>query len=267
MKNLKRCLVGLLLTTIIFLLAPVSAPVQAATYNLVKLVSAVVSSGNFASNGTVVYDSTAGLSGLYKMWYVQTTPDDIIRSYIYGLLSSGLVTDLKAGNYDNVAVSASDSAAIQSVFAALAGLNTTQITTYLSSISTSLEYATSPDGTTCTNGGAITFPGAAWDQYLSSPDVIKDGSTYKMWYTGFTGNAVDLQSVFVALNAATASLTPANMSILLVDIVNGNITKLRTDIISLSLKSQITDLVTKTLTFFADSAPAIGYAESTDGIT
>ena len=88
-----------------------------------------------------------------------------------------------------------------------------------------------------------------------------------MWYTGFTGNAVDLQSVFVALNAATASLTPANMSILLVDIVNGNITKLRTDIISLSLKSQITDLVTKTLTFFADSAPAIGYAESTDGIT
>ena len=57
------------------------------------------------------------------------------------------------------------------------------------------------------------------------------------------------------------------MSILLVNIVSGNITQLRNDIISLSLTSNITDLLAKALVFAADSEPAIGYAECTDGIT
>lgn len=50
-------------------------------------------------------------------------------------------------------------------------------------------YATSPDGTTWTKYGSapVLSPGTAgsWDaQGVSFPSVIKDGSTYKMYYTG-----------------------------------------------------------------------------------
>lgn len=49
-------------------------------------------------------------------------------------------------------------------------------------------YATSPDGITWTRQGSapVFTPGAAgaWDAKIGLPTVIKDGSTYKMWYTG-----------------------------------------------------------------------------------
>jgi len=263
-KKLKLCAAILFLTTIVGLLLPVPGTVEAANYNLVKSTSPVLSSGNFAGNETVIYDSS---DSLYKMWFIQTTPSDAIRSYLYSLLPGGLINDLKTGNWGNIAGSPSDSAAIQSIFADLAGLTTAQITTYLGSISTDLEFATSPDGITWTNGGTITFPTNAWDQFISSPDVIKDGSTYKIWYTGCTVDAADLQSLLVALNTAAASITPANMSVLLNDIVSGNITQLRGDLISFSLKSDITSVLTEALSFAADSEPAIGYATSSDGIT
>jgi predicted GH43/DUF377 family glycosyl hydrolase len=263
-KKLKLGAAILFLTTIVGLLFPVPASILAATYNLVKSASPVLSSGNFAGNETVIYDSS---DSLYKMWYVQTTPSDAIRSYLYSLLPSGLINDLKTGNWGNIAASTSDSTAIQSVFAELAGLTTTQITASLGSITTDLEYATSPDGVTWTNGGTITFPTSTWDQFISSPDVIKDGSTYKMWYTGYTVDAADLQSLLVALNTAAASITPANMSVLLGDIVSGNIAQLRSDLISFSLKSDVTSVLAEALSFAADSEPAIGYATSPDGIT
>ena len=64
MRNLKLFSAVLFLAAIICLLIPVSATVQAVNYTLVKSANPVVSSGNFASNGTVIYDSSAGL---YKM--------------------------------------------------------------------------------------------------------------------------------------------------------------------------------------------------------
>ena len=58
-------------------------------------------------------------------------------------------------------------------------------------------YATSPDGITWTRQGSspIFTPGptGAWDAKIGFPTVIKDGSTYKMWYTGL--NASDAGQV------------------------------------------------------------------------
>lgn len=63
----------------------------------------------------------------------------------------------------------------------------------VASPSRKIGYATSPDGNTWTKVGTtpVLSPGTAgsWDASgVSFPTVIKDGSTYKMWYTGM--NAV-----------------------------------------------------------------------------
>ena len=188
---------------------------------------------------------------------------------MYGRLSPNptLISDLKAGNFSAIASSASDIATIKSALASLAGLSTLTISGYVSSISTTVKYATSPDGVTWTDGGGVTFPTTTWDQFISSVNVIKDGSTYKMWYTGFTVNALDLQNVFIALSNAASSLTSADTAILFGDIVNGNIVGLKSELSSLSLKTPILNILTSALTFASASAPQIGYASSPDGIT
>ena len=63
------------------------------------------------------------------------------------------------------------------------------------STSKKIGYATSPDGLTWTKYGSapVLSPGAAgsWDEKGASfPMVIKDGSTYKMWYTGVDASGV-----------------------------------------------------------------------------
>ena len=268
MKHMKFWAVPAVIIAVICSLIPVFLPVQASSYNLVKSASnPLVSSGISASNETVIYDSSAGL---YKMWYVQTTnTDNTITSYLYGRLSPNptLISDLKAGNFSAIASSASDIATIKSALASLAGLSTLTISGYVSSISTTVKYATSPDGVTWTDGGGVTFPTTTWDQFISSVNVIKDGSTYKMWYTGFTVNALDLQNVFIALSNAASSLTSADTAILFGDIVNGDIVGLKSKLSSLSLKTPILNILTSALTFASDSAPQIGYASSSDGTT
>jgi predicted GH43/DUF377 family glycosyl hydrolase len=58
-------------------------------------------------------------------------------------------------------------------------------------------YATSPDGLTWTRQGSGPVfdagPSNGWDAKIGFPSVIKDGSTYKMWYTGL--NASDAGQV------------------------------------------------------------------------
>ena len=236
MKNLKIWSVILSLTIIICLLVTELVPVQAATYSLNKYtLNPVVSSGVSVSNGTVIFDSSVGL---YKMWYIQTTADDSIRSSIYSQLNltPTLVNDIKNGNFSAVA-GLSDSTAIKSFLDYLAGLTNTQLNTFMASISTNLKYAYSSNGTTWTDGGSVTFPATSWDQFISSPNVIKDVSSYKMWYTGTSVTATDLHNLFVAID--NASLTPTAISTLLGDIIAGNITQLRSDIVSLSLQSAI----------------------------
>jgi predicted GH43/DUF377 family glycosyl hydrolase len=63
------------------------------------------------------------------------------------------------------------------------------------STSKKIGYATSPDGLTWTKYGtaAVLYPGATgqWDaKGVFYPTVIKDGGTYKMWYTGVNASSI-----------------------------------------------------------------------------
>jgi len=263
MKHMKFWAVPTLIIAVICSLIPLFIPVQAASNPLVKSASnPLVSSGISAGGETVIYDSSAGL---YKMWYVQTAnTDNTITSYLYGLLSPypTLISDLKAGNYSAIAASPSELHDIKLALTSLAGLPTSTITGYVNSINTSLEYATSTDGITWSAPAPATFTTTtAWDQFISSVNVIKDGSTYKMWYTGFPVNASDLHNIFVDLN----TIPSAGGATVLGDIISGNITKLQSDITSLSLKTPIESVLVDALTFASDSSPRIGYAESSNG--
>jgi len=70
-------------------------------------------------------------------------------------------------------------------------------------------YATSPDGITWTRqGSAPVFTASSagsWDVKISFPMVIKDGSTYKMWYTGL--NASDAGQIGYATSPDGISWT------------------------------------------------------------
>ncbi|MDD5370680.1 MAG: hypothetical protein PHQ40_16480, partial [Anaerolineaceae bacterium] len=63
------------------------------------------------------------------------------------------------------------------------------------SASRKIGYATSPDGLVWARQGAAPVltpgPGGAWDEKgVSFPTVIKEGSTYKMWFTGVDASIV-----------------------------------------------------------------------------
>ncbi len=70
-------------------------------------------------------------------------------------------------------------------------------------------YATSPDGITWTRQGSSPVftagSAGAWDAKIGFPTVIKDGSTYKMWYTGL--NASDAGQVGYATSPDGISWT------------------------------------------------------------
>jgi predicted GH43/DUF377 family glycosyl hydrolase len=127
-------------------------------------------------------------------------------------------------------------------------------------------YATSPDGVTWTrqNGGnPVLTPStpAAWDDgQVYYAWVIKDGTTYKMWYTGF--------STFEAMGYATStdgiSWTRSGSPILMAQGTGFEAT-------SVGAPSVIKDGTTYRMwyTGFNNSgsgATEIGYAESTDGL-
>jgi predicted GH43/DUF377 family glycosyl hydrolase len=57
------------------------------------------------------------------------------------------------------------------------------------SMTGSILYATSPDGASWTKHGAVLAPGSSPENVnVHYPCVMKDGVTYKMWYSGFDGS-------------------------------------------------------------------------------
>ena len=236
-------------------------PVQAVAYStLTKSPSnPVVNLGTAAadSGATVINDN-----GTYKMWYVETNIDNTIQSGLFSQLNS-TPTLLNALNTHNFSAVASDGADVKAFLDYLKNLTTPQLDAYINSITTTLKYATSSNGTSWTDGGAVTFPVTTWNKFIASPCVIKDVSTYKMWYTGNSITTADLQALFAAIDPA--NLNSSGLSTLLPDIYSGNIAQLKTDIVSLGLKPAAQDILAKSLTLLGSSKPAIGYADSTNG--
>ena len=86
-----------------------------------------------------------------------------------------------------------------------------------------------------------------------------------MWYSRYKVNSRIFSPYSGHLIPPVVS--SANIKTLLGDIVSGNISQLRSDIVSLSLQTPVANVILDSLTLANDSAPAIGYATSADGIT
>jgi len=162
--------------------------------------------GAWTSVGTpcVIKDDTAPASQRYKMWYtgVETT---LTEAQVQTILT-------------NLGIPAQRSNAATSL---------------LNSTYTYIGYATSSDGINWTNqGGVFALTGGTWTvlNSVGAPCVIKDGSTYKMWYTRIK-----------------TDVTQALLDSVLADIANFSI-------------DELLDLLDGTAT-------VIGYAESDNGVT
>jgi len=182
-------------------------------------------SGELTLNDEYVVDSCVIKDGsTYRMWYTHGKTDLTI-SQIYndvkGLSLTNLVTDVKNLDEDQFLNHLSDLNSDTATIKALADGSSAVI-----------GYATSSDGKTWTVQASNAFPGStlsAWNS-VGAPCVIKDDSTYKMWYSGVktTLTEVQLQNILTNLGVS------ANRS------------------------DAASDLLNSTYTY-------IGYAHSTDG--
>ena len=141
-----------------------------------------VVTGSWAFDPCVINDG-----GTYKMWYTHVDGSD--WTFYYADSSDGitwanhqqvLAPSGVSGDWDEVRVVGpsviNDGGTYKMWYA---GYDDDGVYT--------IGYATSPDGTTWTKVGQVLDVGSpgAWDaQMVREPWVIKDGSTYKMWYEG-----------------------------------------------------------------------------------
>ncbi|MFC2056693.1 hypothetical protein ACFLTO_03885 [Chloroflexota bacterium] len=130
----------------------------------------------------------------YEMWYTNLTTD-LNQTTVQGILDglSGNVTERKAAVYD-----------------------------LLDSVSTSIGYATSDNGTAwaIVDSEVLIGNGNVWNS-VGAPSVAKtDNTTYEMWYTGINTDIVDadLDDILAEVNAGTLTTTD------LLDFLNGTAT-------------------------------------------
>ncbi len=182
--------------------------------------SGALSMGNqrLVLDGTVIKDGAT-----YKMWFTRVKLNESVSQVIdkLGNLSPATLAqdmvDLDLNDFLNH----------------LSGLSAANVFAFLNSLTTVIGYATSTDGVTWTIQDAeVLAGGTGLHQGVGTPTVIKDGTTYKMWYT-----------------RAETDLTQATLATLLTKL--GGSTSDR--------KAAIQDLIAKNRT-------VIGYATSTDGI-
>ncbi len=130
-------------------------------------------------------------------------------------------------------------------------------------------YATSPDGITWTkqnSGNAVLGLGANGkfdDYYAFAPSVIKDGSTYKMWYSGYDGTAYYTIGYATSPDGITWTKQNSGNAVLGLGVNN------KFDDASVVSPSVIKDGSTYKMWYAGSSGTnyTIGYATSPDGIT
>nr|QOV09079.1 hypothetical protein HULAa30F3_00034 [uncultured Dehalococcoidia bacterium] len=149
---------------------------------------------------TVIRNSASS----YEMWY---TGQSLDAASVHQLLVD--LNALSAANIstllNNLIVNKSLSAAMGDLIS-MGGLTVlADCAAIVNNMSGAIGYATSTNGINWTP--AVANPvmtkgaGSAWDKYgASSPTVIKNGSTYEMWYTGWTVDS----GVFLSLIGATS---------------------------------------------------------------
>ena len=142
-------------------------------------------------------------STTYKMWYTHGKT---------GLSLTDIANDLLALNLDDIIDDIASLDLVQ-LLSDLSALNAADILDFLDDASTVIGYAASSDGITWNKVNSLALEGSggsAWDS-VGAPCVIKDGTTYKMWYTNSKTDLtqVKLQSILTDLGNSDPDVVKA----------------------------------------------------------
>ncbi len=208
---------SLLIAPLFSLVSPVAAAVTWTKYTGQITLD---NSERYVADAWVINDG-----GIYKMWYTHGKTDlSVVQS----------LNTIKATGAGNI-VSDIANLNLTQLLSHLGDLNLTEVTNLLDGTSTVIGYATSSDGKTWTVQNSqvqgLASSGGAWNS-VGAPCIIKDGATYRMWYT-----------------RVKTDLTQTNLNTILTNLGNTG-----------QRVGAIVDLLDGTST-------VIGYATSGDGIT
>jgi len=147
----------------------------------------------------------------YRMWYTHIKTDLGITELVDSLVTSGfgdIIDDIGNMNPDDLVDH-------------LAALDIDEIVDILDGTSTVIGYATSTNGVAWTVASSEALSGdssALWDS-VGTPCVIKDGDTYKMWYTRLKTDLTqaDLEGILDDLDNASTVEEEADAIVTLLD--------------------------------------------------
>jgi hypothetical protein len=171
-RNLARSLVSALLGVSLALLPLSSLPQPAAAAPLWTRYSGEIT----LQNQPYVVDSCILRTGsTYEMWYTHLKSD---------LSLEEMAANLSAAGLDNV-ISDISNINLSQLLTDLSGADVVRLKSVFDGLSTVIGYATSVDGKVwqIVNSDSLSGASAAVWSSVASPSVIKDGATYKMWYT------------------------------------------------------------------------------------
>ncbi len=147
------------------------------------------------SDAWVIYDA-----GTFRMWYTRLRLDETyadIADRITNLGGPAIANAILTKNLDGL-------------LTLLAGLDATAVIALLNSATTVIGYATSTNGIDWTiENREVLASGSSLHNGVGTPCVIKDGTTYKMWYTRFE---VDWEAGLAAILTGLAGDTAARQT-------------------------------------------------------
>jgi len=167
-------IIAAMVSSLVLAIAPVATqgtPVQAADPTWTKYTGDVsLDTELYVTDAWVIKDDST-----YKMWYTHGKTDLTIadlRDELGNLNLDEIIDDL--ANQD-----------LEELLNDLAALNASDVLDFLNATTTVIGYATSNDSVTWTIQDSEVLAGSSTGLWSSVglPCVIKDGSTYKMWYT------------------------------------------------------------------------------------
>ncbi len=175
--------------------------------NLLDGSSTVIGYATSTNSVTWTADNSTVLAGSGAAWNSVGAPCVIKDGDTYKMWYTRIKTDLTQANLETILTNMGQ-----------AGQRKDALMDLLDGTSTVIGYATSDDGQTWTKVNEEVLAGSsggAWDS-VADPCVIKDGDTYKMWYT--QGKTDVTQATLAAMDAATFAISD------LVDILDGTST-------------------------------------------
>ena len=179
------------------LLIPVTGRVTPVRANVTWTKGSAVTLADSGVDELYVLDSCVIKDGTtYKMWYTHVKTSlsiSQIVTAIVGAFPTGMI-----GHISNLQ--------LDEFLTDLSNITVSQLMTLLNDCTTVIGYATSTNGTTWTviDDDVFTVDAGFWNS-IGAPCVVKDGTTYKMWYTGLNTTLVtqaDLEAILTKMGGS-----------------------------------------------------------------